>query len=237
MSRELILSAPINIQEGRCSSVCLHPVQKLAVSVHEARLGENLYYSVFPVSNEAGGKILTPPIQNDAGKHPSVTFVHIEDGDTTIAIATHRLRLTKDIFYRIGNVNMGKQMIEWHCSVPMNKGVKPKISSSRNGTIVVIYEEAYSFDKIQYRMGKVTLLVPTIDWEKGQYILEFKGVEPDISISNTNIVVICRSGLTQLQTKVGILQPDNSILWGPTVPIQDTGVNPSISINSSMAMS
>ncbi len=63
-------------------------------------------------------------------------------------------------------------------------------------------------------------------------ILDFDGVEPDVAISDTTIVVICRTGLSTLQTKVGTIHSDRQIHWGPTMPLSSTGINPTISINS-----
>ena len=231
---KMALCFPIEIQKrGRCSSVCLHPTKNLAVSIHEAAVGEKLYYSVFTVKKSAGDSVIAEPIEFNYGKHPSVAMVYSEKDDKTLVITTLRSKLKKDMFYQIGVLDEAKKMIDWQGTNPFNEGVKPKVCATNDGLVVIVSEEKLSVQQLRYRTGNVTYAPPRLNLKSSsKRVPDLDGVEPDIAMSDTTIIIICRKGLYTLQTKLGTIRADGDIDWAPAVPLTSAGINPTISINS-----
>ncbi len=108
----LLMSGPLEIQRsGRVSSVCLHPTKDLAVSAHEDGFWNQVHCSIFAVNKQAVDKIVTHPNLISSGKHTSVAVVYKEEGDKTIAIATYRSIIFKNVYCRIGLVNVSRESI------------------------------------------------------------------------------------------------------------------------------
>lgn len=233
----LNLSGPLQLQEfGRYSSVFLHPTQDKAVSFHEDAMGYKMKYSVFPVNRRDGLNIVTPAISysnGEVGKHPSIALVCTEDRRTHVVV-THRAHFSKTIYYKLG-IETNDQ-IAWHQNNhPLTSGVKPKISASQNGTVAIIFEEAFSYNNIiRFHIGTLQRDGQEIRWKLyDREIPDFIGVEPNIAINNTTVVAICRTSFKTLQTKVGALRNDGSnIEWGATETLTATGINPSVAINT-----
>lgn len=238
-SIELPMNGSLEIEEdGRYCSVSLHSKKKLAMSIQEAPYGKEIFYSVFET---AGRKLsLRHNDYNEQGKHPSAALVYDEQNDKTFAIAIHRSKYVKDIYIKTGSVDEKRKEIHWGTAQLLDRGVKPKICASKNGTIAIVFEETYTFKGLKYRVGTVTYnsqdQPPTIDWKDakgGLEIPKFKGVEPDIAITDTTAVVICRSDVSTLKTIVGAIRSDKTIDWGQPQRLEGTpGINPAITINS-----
>ena len=231
---KLMLTGPVclNNLRGRRSSVCLHPTRELAVCIYEADQGgatRRLRYRVSSVGNRTSW---SEELLYGGGKYPSVALACIDT--ITIAIATHQSEVAKDCYCKIGIVDQENQIIKWQDTGKF-RGVRPKICASDIGTVIIIYEETYSYEKIRYKIGKVNIQPqPKIIWNQdtNSRIPDLNGVEPDVAISKDTTVVMCRTGYNTLNVKVGKIHSNDEIEWAATSPLPSHGINPAISTNS-----
>ena len=234
----LLCNGPQDIFEGRRSSVVVHPTKGLAVSVFDNAPGSKSFYSLFSVNKKAEDNplILASRIEFGSGKQPSVALVYEEESDTTYVIATRRCRFHKEFYYHIGTID--GLSIQWFYHTHIGSGgVKPRISASKNGTIALVCEVKYSpRQRLQYFIGNLDTSnnQPRISWKKENILVPgFYGVEPDIAISDTMIVIIGRKNFYTLQTLVGKITGERlDISWGSPQELTSMGINPTISINS-----
>ena len=88
---------------------------------------------------------------------------------------------------------------------------------------------------MQLHHGTVNTHTKKVDWVGISEIPDFRGVEPDICINASKIVIACRSVDDTIQFKIGSRNKEENI-WGSSCLLVNGnfvhGRNPSISLNS-----
>lgn len=231
----LMLTFPTQWETGRYSSVSMKPFggATVIVSVHDVVFSRYLHYSVGIVNQHTGETEWGEVISYDTGRHPSVSLMH-KDGELYV-IETHCNHF-KSCYYLIGIVHILRKRITWKPSRFLCHGLKPKVSTKDDGTVMIVKEKSYSWSNIiQYHIGRLDTQDQQVVWnDKEAVITDFHGVEPDITVNRSNIVVMCRSTnrTTGLQFKKGTLYDDLAVTWNNTSVFRSNGKNPSISLNS-----
>ena len=238
MAASLMLAGPTAGPKGRRSDVAIS--DNISVRVSDATLSRNLYYSVGIFNEGSFSMEWGENYSYGIGKQPSVTLTN--KGEQFYAIEVHRSHLQKQCYYFIGKVNKDTKTIEWMgCEMPMCLGVKPKVSATDSGKIVVVTEQIYSqHNYMNYNIGKLDISDgnPCVTFSESMFIVNtnwerLQGVEPDITISKGSAILIYRSGFQTLYSHLGTFAAnDESITWHDVQDVPGTGINPCISLNS-----
>ena len=237
MAASLMLAEPTAGPQGRRSDVAI--TKNVSVRVFDVSFSRNLYYSVGVFSKVSSSMEWGEKHFYGSGKQPSVALINKDE--QFYAIEVHRSQVYKQCFYRVGRINMFSKTIEWmRCEKPMCLGVKPKVSATDSGKIVVVNEQVYSRHNLQYQIGKLVVGDgnPSVIFSKSMFIVnadreKLQGVEPDIAIDEASVILIYRSGFQTLSSCLGTFaEDDKSITWHDLQDVPGTGINPCISFNS-----
>ena len=228
---------------GRYPSVCKHPIEDVAVSVHDSTFTRDLYYKVGICEN--GVRIWSQPVWYDKGALPSVTVIHFEGN--FYVIETHvAMDGVRRLYLNIGKLDTNTKTIEW-CRHPgtnsgacerfdtdSRKGKKPKICANDQG-VIIVYEESFALNSILYHCGQLQVRngepCCRIDWKAQSRILSgVRGVEPDLALSNDTLAIIYRSGST-VRSRIGTVN-NYAIATSNDQELPFKGRCPSISINT-----
>ena len=242
MAASLMLAEPTVGPQGRRSAVAIS--KNVFVRVFDVAFTMKLYYSVGVFDEVSSRTEWGENHYYGKGKQPSVAL--ITKDEKFYAIDCHRSQFTKQCYYRIGEVKKDIKRIDWIGSeMPMCKGVKPKVSATDSGKIVVVNEETFSRRNfMSYQIGKLIIndgnprriafndpaFIVTPNWVKLQ------GVEPDITINENSAILIYRSGFSTISSQFGTFEAnDESITWHDQQNVSAAGtggINPCISLNS-----
>ena len=236
--QRLMLSIPTKVIPfvGRYSSLSIHPTQDVALCVYDQ--DKQLYYSVGAVNKTNGEIAWGAPQSYDTGYYPSVDILCLED--SLYAVETHATGFPSSrCCCRVGKIDMTQKTIDWGNTKDCCSGQKPKICANDDGTVVVVYEgkhllwgETLYHDIMKVNTEEKTLDVPT---GRGCEKLDYEGVEPNITISEERVVLIYRSGVSELRSAIGELRRDQTrIEWNTTsgTVLPFVGKEPSIGLNT-----
>lgn len=161
-----------------------------------------------------------------------LTFSAVVIHSMLLKFITHLSSIPATII--LGKVNETQKSIEWDESKKLGRGTKPKISAKEDGTVVIIKEESYVRNGINYHAGRVNVDDRIIEGIKEcKQIAQIMGVQPDITINkNNHVIVVWHNGQTSLEYKTGILRADASVVeWGESRNY-DAGTDPTVSIDN-----
>ena len=251
-----LLGGPEVFCTGRCSSVCKHPTEDVAVSVHDSTIDWDLYCRVGICNN--GVRVWRPPVRYDKGALPSVAVIHF-DGNFYVLETHVASDSVRRLFLNIGKLDMEAKEIDWQkitgpnkiewCRGPTansgaaferftndsRKGKKPKICANDQGVVIIVYERSFKFNQICYHCGQFQVIngKPHIDWMKQSRVLNgVRGVEPDVALSNNTIALIYRAGfLCTIKSSIGTVK-NYAITLNNGQELLCKGRCPSISINT-----
>jgi hypothetical protein len=219
----------------------------IIIEMHQDNLGEDFYYHVATVHVEPGLTVNTVnwgPSHEwiSGGLNPSIA---VSEGGV-VAEAHEEGDFDQDdevgdgnIITTIGIASVPGNNIAFGSGQKLgNTLYKPAICITRDGTkAVLIYEGnkegTYTNNKVTlwYRVGNVDAVNKTISW--GPAVAYDTGIYPSISINNLGHIITVHSSWqsnTALWYKVGQLNSDNTVAWGPTVSFNAGEIGASVSI-------
>ena len=221
--------------EGSLSSVSVQKFgsKVVAVAVLNISWDYSLYYSV-GILDELGKMKWSLRRSYNTGNHPSVSLVCIED--SLYVIEVHKVSDDDICYYTVGRVNVEEKYIAWSADpVYLGPGKKPKVATTGNGTVMILAESSSEDYNFELYIGSLKLENRKITWKDGNTIVpNFSGVEPDISINQSKIIIVCRDRDNRMVCKVGTHE-NNVVTWNSCntlLPTKHTGRHPSISLNS-----
>ena len=224
--------------DGRFASISTQSFedQTVVVCVFDTSLSISLFSSV-GIINKAKGTVEWGEVKRyDDGCFPSVSLVRVED--KLYAVETHKAEFWRNCFYSVGLVNVQAKNVGWKGSVHLSRGQKPKVSADRNGTVVIIHEHDYG-SSMQLHIGDARWVEQAINWRSSSQITHFQGSEPNVTICNNKVIIVCRGDGNKIDYKVGTYkEQDHSIAWGSLESLPEgneaagIGEYPSISLNS-----
>jgi hypothetical protein len=239
----MVLNIPSRWIPGKYSGVDMRVCDdvKVVVCVCDVPFGCTLYYCVGVVGASGVIDWISSPESYETGQYPSVSL--IQRDKELYAIETHSSDYFNTCYYNIGKVDVKEKRIKWGNSHRIGRGKNPKVSTSNNGAVVVVRERSYSYwDYLELSVGELPAGGREIDWKlEDQTIPHFHGVEPDVAINTSKIVVVCRS-IGRIQLKMGNINNNLSIDWLPANlellahGRRVDGRSPSISLNSQCAI-
>ena len=241
MAANLLLAGPVAGPQGRFSDVAVS--KNVSVRVFDSSFSRNLCCTVGIFNKITSSMEWGENYSYGSGKQPSVALINKDE--KFYAIEIHRSHLQKQCYYRIGEVNKDAKQIEWMGrEKQMCLGVKPRVSATDSGKIVVVHEQTYSLlNRMKYHIGKLNIsdgnpCEASITISRSSFIANVScewlhGVEPDITISENSAILIFRSGFHKIYSHLGTFaEDDKSIIWHGVQDVPDTGINPRISLNS-----
>lgn len=140
---------------------------------------------------------------------------------------------TESFLYRIGEVDVNSKTVAWG-SPDIIGGVNPKVSATDGGTVMAVAVRGRQSKTMHLHRGTVDTHTKKVAWTAILEIPDFRGVEPDISINASKIVIVCRSVDDTIQFKIGRMNEED--IWVSShLSVNNNfvyGRNPSISLNS-----
>ena len=245
----LMLTGPVaghQLRHGRRSDVAIS--KNVSVRVYDASLSRDLWCTVGVFNEDSSSMEWGENHSYGNGKQPSVAL--ITKDEKLYVIEVHRSHLQKLCYYRIGTVSKDDKIIEWIGSEKsLCLGVKPKVSATNSGKIVVVHEQKYSlFNHMKYHIGKLEITEgnpseASINISRSSFIVNvgcenLQGVEPNITISEAegsaaSAILIYRNGFNRICSNLGTFVEDDQIIrWHGNQAVPGTGINPCISLNS-----
>ena len=255
------LESPIKWTRGRYPSVSVKPHGGVivAVCIYDVTLGDAIRYAVGIISEGSDGGYITNWGQMNGtcgrGKCPSVALFGVEEKLYAIETHTSSPRWRPRLCCCVGEVKLDDKVIQWGATHSFDDGVSthsfdgvsthsfddgvsPKVSTKDDGKAMIVAQSRRN-TCIQLYAGTVDPKTMRFECKSSQIIPDFHGVEPDICINASKIVVTCRSdGSDILRFKIGSIGEKLSVTWNSVSCLPDHDNNmygkyPSISLNSS----
>jgi GH18 family chitinase len=205
---------------------------ELIVEVHQGLDNHDLSYRVGKVGDDLKIQWLHTGNNYTQGFKPSVAINN--DG---VVVEVHEGLDNHDLSYRVGKVSVANPEIQWlHIGDRYTTGFFPSVAINNDGIVVEVHEGEDNHD-LSYRVGKVSVANPEIQWLHigDRYTT---GFNPSVAINNSGIVVEIHSGednhdLSYRVGKVSVANP--KIDWEPSDNNgnnnYDHGINVSVAIN------
>ena len=240
MAASLRLDGPSPGPQGRRSDVAIS--KNISVRVFDSTLTRNLYYSVGVFNEVTSSMEWGENHYFSHGKQPSVALINKDEH--LYAVEVHYSKVYMKWYYRFGKVDKDNKKIEWEgLEITMDSGLRPKVSATDSGKIVVVTEQInrlQHYKRMNYHIGKLIISDgnPSITFSGSIFIADtnwvtLRGVEPDITINENSAIVIFRSGFKTISSLLGTFaENDRSIGWHDVQVVPGTGINPRVSLNS-----
>jgi hypothetical protein len=136
-------------------------------------------------------------------------------------------------------VRLPAQTLTWSTPAKYATGTEPSVSMNSSGIVVEVHK-SQNYNTLYYHIGKLNRSTGTVTWGKSHYVQTSEEIRyPEVALTQNSSVIICYEGAYSLRLRymTGTLDPtgpvDQAMTWVIKDKQYDTGIFPSMSINSS----